>query len=323
MFDLGLLPLLSKTTLSLPVPDPSGVQHIALSVLVLKGQSTGPILVLLAGVHGDEYEGVLTIQDVFEQLSPEAVRGTLIAVPVVNPLAYQARTRSTPEDGKNMARVFPGNPVGTITERIAYQIAQHIIPKADLLIDLHSAGTAMTSPTLIGFHQDHGPIGQRAKAAALAFGAPVVWEHPWPNDARGRTITHAQELGIPALYTEASGGVRVSPEVLGIYTISVLNVMAHLGMIQARPAVAKALYLWGEGNLDATTTFSCEGLFRSRVEVLRRVEQGEVVGVVRGLDGRVLEEVRSPKAGLVVFLRSMPPVRPGDVAVLVAERGEE
>lgn len=319
MLELDSLPL-GKTMLSLPVPDPSGVQHLALSVLVVKGQTAGPTLVLLAGVHGDEYEGVLTIQDVFDQLSPEAMGGTLIAVPVVNPLAYQARTRSTPEDGKNMARVFPGIQSGTITERIAYQIAQHIIPKADLLIDLHSAGTTMTSPTLIGFHQDHTKVGQRAKAAALAFGAPVVWEHPWPNDARGRTITHAQELGIPALYTEASGGVRVSPEVLGIYTGGVLNVMAHLGMIEVRVAVAKALYLQGEGNLDATTTFSCEGIFRARVEVLQQVEQGEVVGLVRALDGRVLEEVRASKAGLVVFLRSMPPVKVGEVAVLVAEK---
>lgn len=305
-----------KGALSLPVPGPAG-EETALTVLVVKGAAPGPTLVVLGAVHGDEFEGVLAIQKAYRQLDPQQIRGTVLAVPVVNLPAFAARSRITPQDGQNMARVFPGRPDGTITERIAWTVSEHLLRRADFLLDLHSSGTAMTSPTLVGYYAHPGPVGERAAAAARAFGAPVVWVHP--DIAPGRTLSMAAELGIPALYTEATGGLRVRPQDLRIYTNGILNVMGYLGMRGRPPAPAPRYYLGGNGDTDTMSTFTTEGLFSPAVRVLQRVKAGEVIGTVRGLGGELLEEIRAPQSGRVAFLRAVPPVVPGELAVLIAD----
>jgi predicted deacylase len=109
-------------------------------VLTLSGASPGPRVVLLGGVHGDEYEGIAAASLAFRDLDPQALHGTLTIVPVSNPLAFDVGMRETPEDGKNLARVFPGSESGSVTERIAHALTTGAIQGADFLIDLHSAG---------------------------------------------------------------------------------------------------------------------------------------------------------------------------------------
>lgn len=303
-----------KHVVALAVPGPGA--GLDLTLHLVQGAVSGPVLLVLAGVHGDEYEGVLAIQDAVRRIIPGQMCGTLAAVPVTNLPAYQGRSRTTPADGLNLARVFPGKPDGSVTERIAYYIGEQLIRKADLLLDLHSSGTALTSPTLVGYYDQPGGIGARSGVAARSFGAPVVWTHP--TIAPGRTLSMAADLSIPALYTEANGGMRVLPADLRTYTNGILNVMAHLGMIERKAPGPPRYFLGGDGNTDDMPTFQTTGLFRPAVRVLQAVKAGQRIGVVRALDGRVLEEIRAPRDGRIVFLRAIPAVTPGELAVLVA-----
>ena len=104
------------------------------------GATPGPTLLVLGAVHGDEYEGVEAIPAVFRRVAPDVLRGALLMVPICNVPAYESVLRSSPIDGLNLARVFPGDSNGTITQRIAYWITQKLIKPADLVIDLHSGG---------------------------------------------------------------------------------------------------------------------------------------------------------------------------------------
>ena len=97
-----------------------------LPLLYVIGATAGPILLVLGAVHGDEYEGVETIPEVFRRIVPDALRGALLMVPICNVPAYESALRSSPIDGLNLARVFPGDPNGTITQRIAYWITQKL-----------------------------------------------------------------------------------------------------------------------------------------------------------------------------------------------------
>ena len=137
----------------------------------------GPTLLVLGGVHGDEYEGPHAVRTVFRELAADQLRGTFIGVPVTNVPAFEAGTRGSPLDGLNLARVFPGSRTGTPTERIAYQVGC-LIGRCDQLIDLHSSGTHAAMPTLAGYYANDSEVGWRSRAAAFAFGAPVVWGHP-------------------------------------------------------------------------------------------------------------------------------------------------
>ncbi|MBI2951874.1 succinylglutamate desuccinylase/aspartoacylase family protein, partial [bacterium] len=122
-----------------------------LPFLCVTGAKAGPTLLVIAGVHGDEYEGVEAIPEIFSRIDPRSLRGALLMVPVCNVPAYEAATRSSPLDGLNLARVFPGDENGSVTQRIAHWITERLLKGADLLIDLHSGGVTYHMPTLVGY----------------------------------------------------------------------------------------------------------------------------------------------------------------------------
>ena len=151
---------------------------LSIPVLAVKGASgQGKTLVATAGVHGDEYEGMEAIFRTFEALDPSNLSGTFVAVPVVTLPAFWQATRANPVDGLNMARIFPGSPSGTMSERLAALMLEKVFRHADLYIDLHSSGRNYAMMTLVGYAA-LGRQADQARAAAECFGAPMIWEHP-------------------------------------------------------------------------------------------------------------------------------------------------
>ena len=306
----------AKETFYLDVaPLPDG-DTLRLAVLVARGQAAGPTLLVLGGVHGDEYEGPHAVRTVFRALAADQLCGTFIGVPVTNVPAFAAGTRSSPLDGLNLARVFPGSRTGTPTERIAYQVGNHLIGRCDLLIDLHSSGTHAAMPTLVGYYAHDSAVGQRSRAAAFAFGAPVVWGHP--SVAPGRTVSEATERGIPWLYTECPGGGWLHQDTAALYARGVTNVMRQLGMLPGDPEHEPAHYhLYGSGRIEDALAVRSSGFLLPAVGLLDRVRPGDLLGQVHGLAGEVHEELRANAAGVLIFMRTTPAVAPGDLAFMV------
>lgn len=205
-------------------------QPLDFTVLRIDGVRRGPTLLVLAGVHGDEYEGVETVLRLYRDLQPEQLTGSVILVPRANPLSYRSGTRTSPEDGVNMARAFPGNPDGTPTERLAWHLHHRFIAHADFMLDLHSGGTHYAVATLVGYYDDESTdIGRKSRAAAEAFGIELLWAHD--TVAPGRTVSSALALGVPWLYTEAYGGRRIRREDAEAFYAGALRLMRHLGML--------------------------------------------------------------------------------------------
>src|SRR5216683_3684576 len=105
---------------------------LEIPLVIVKGARLGKTLVVTAGVHGDEYEGVRTILETYRELRPETMSGNFVAAPVANPPAFWSGTRHSPLDDGNLARVFPGRVDGAPTEAIAYWIGRKLLPLADL-----------------------------------------------------------------------------------------------------------------------------------------------------------------------------------------------
>lgn len=283
-----------------------------LPLLYVTGQPPGPMLVVTAAVHGDEYEGVEAIPQIFQQVEPANLRGKLVLVPICNMPAYEAATRSSPIDGLNLARVFPGDVNGTITQRIAYWITEKLLTHADFYIDLHSGGATYNIPTLIGYIRDAGEMGQRSEAGARAFGAPVLWGHPLPT-AAGRTVSAATDLGVPWLYTEAPGGGYARPDDVACFVQGVINVMRWLEMLDGAPQPRPMTHhLFGDGNLDQVIDANVAGYFRAEVNLLDAVTAGQRLGVIRDLFGGVIQEVTADQDGIVIMLRRFHRVHVGD-----------
>lgn len=285
---------------------------IELPVILLRGASPGQTLVVTAGVHGDEYEGVRAIFEITSQLDTAVMSGDLLCVPVCNPPAFWNVSRSSPLDNGNLARVFPGNSEGSPTEAIAWYIDRHILAHADFYIDLHSAGVRCLMPTMIGYESGDA----RAEAAANIFGAPVIWAHD--TIPPGRTVSAARARGIPWLYTEARGAGRIHPDDLAVYRNGVCHLLQHLDILPGSPTpAAPTLRLHGDGNVDASITTSRKGFLIPEVDLLDTVTKGQTLGTLRGLYGEILETFTAPRDGVVALIHVCPLINSGDPLFLI------
>ena len=288
-------------------------QPLGVPLLCARSRQRGPTLVVLACVHGDEYEGMAAIHEVFRRLEPGRLRGTILAVPTLNLPAAAAVHRFSPIDHLNLARVFPGRPDGTVTERIAHYTDRHLIARADLLVDLHSAGSRYSMPTLCGYCTLGDAIGERSGAAARAFGAPVLWQH---NEVPpGRTLSAAHERGIPSVYAETTGGTWLRAADVEVYVRGVFNLMRHLAILDGplEPG-PPPLVLEGSGNLDFAITAEVSGYLRNAVGLLDAVAKGDLLGTVHDPWGDAVQEIRAPQSGRVVMRRETPLLLVGEMA---------
>ncbi|WP_238332271.1 succinylglutamate desuccinylase/aspartoacylase family protein [Kribbella jejuensis] len=277
------------------------------------GGRSGPTLALLGGVHGDEDEGVLAVWRILDELEGSALRGTVRAVAPANPAAWSAGARRTPHDGGDLARSFPGDCHGGPTEVIADGITNRVIDGADLLIDLHSGGLRYSMPLFCG-------VLHEGLWAAAAFGAPLTWLHDsWPH---GRSLVAARDRGIPAMYVECGGGGAIRQEDLRTYVTGVLSVMAELGMLSDRSRTepsAEPRWVRGSGDLDAGATSSRAGLFAATAVAGDLIPDGGEIGRLFGYQGELLEIVRAPRCGVLMFLRRQARTMRGEVLFVLAD----
>ena len=314
------LPAGQKQATWVPLAPRSGGGQWQLPLLIIQGARPGPTLAVSAGVHGDEYEGIAAIRTLYDGLAPNQLSGRLLMIPVCNVPAFEAGTRNSPVDGLNLARVFPGDSGGTLTQRIAAWMHQHFLPEADFYIDLHSGGVAYDIPTLIGYGVGDDGLGQASRAAAEAFGAPVLWGHPLPHPP-GRTISSATALGIPSLYTEAPGGGFARPADVACFGRGVQNVMRHLGILPG--AIEKAAVthdLLGSGDLDRVLAAPAGGFFQPEVSLLDEVKAGDQLGTIYDLLGQPLATLQAEQSGVVIMLRRLQRVQAGDGLVHLTNR---
>jgi predicted deacylase len=296
---------------------PAGPE-IQIPVLVVRGGTPGQTVVALGGVHGDEYEGMDAVRNVFRGLDPGELAGTFVGVPVCNPPAFAAGTRTSPLDGQNLARVFPGRPDGTASERIAHAIDAAVIRHADFLIDLHSSGTNVAMPLLVGYDSSDTPRGRRSREAARHFGIATVWGHP--TISPGRSMSEAHTRGVPWLYTESPSGGWLHSDIAEVYHRGVLSVLRLLGMLPGDVAPTTIVHeLRGEGDIDRSITSPAAGFLVPRVRLLAPIRAGAVLGVVEDLAGDVVATIPAPAPGIVALIRRTARVAEGDLAFFLTD----
>lgn len=291
----------------------------ALPVLVVRGCEDGPTLVTFAGVHGDEYEPMAAVQRVFAQAEPESLTGTWVAVACCNVDAFLAGGREGPEDGKNLARVFPGRADGTLTERVAYCLTHDFISKASFVCDLHSGGRVYRMLPMAGYMLSSPSMTAVQRRAAQAFGLPFVWgTAPEP----GRSLSAAADWGVPAIYCETTGTGGCREQDVEAYARGTFRLMTHLGMLpgEAKPPPGQRVLedpTPSSGHLQVKNTTPVDGLFLTSLELGSRVERGDVLGRVVDSFGRVRFECRTDTAGEIILLRHLSRVVAGDALAVV------
>ena len=177
-----------------------------------------------------------------ERLRTEAIRGTVVLVPVANPLAFGAGTRTTPEDGRNLAREFPGRAEGTITQRLAAAIFSRLVEDARYLIDLHSGGVEYEFTPLAGFYGAPHPENASYQAARH-YGLPVLWRLP---ETSGVLSCEAVRRGVVSIGHEYLGGGRLSLPGADAYADGALSVLRHWEILKDLPPLRPTVCAYRE-----------------------------------------------------------------------------
>lgn len=302
-----------------PDDDAWGVTRVPIAVIA---NGEGPTVVIEGGNHGDEYEGPLVISELIRDLAPEAITGRLILMPAQNVHAVMAGKRTSPVDGLNMNRTFPGDPHGSITRQIAAFLCDEVFPRGDAFLDLHSGGSSLVMiPSAIIEPTDDADLARRNAAAARAFGAPMTVVISNLGDPRTATAA-ACRAGLVTVGTEMAGGGGVSPEALTVCRRGVRNVLAHLGVLPksvVEPVSAEGrLYeLPGPG---AYVFATADGIFEPFHELGRPVQAGEPAGRIHFTwdPGRQPETLTYAADGILYGRRQQGRVKPGNCCLVVA-----
>jgi predicted deacylase len=283
-------------------------------VAEIGGALDGPKLTVIAGVHGCEYAPMAAVRRWIAELESASaeLRGRVLAVPVLNLPAFRARTPFVvPDDGKNLNRCFPGDPAGTLAERLADAAFTQLIDGADAVVDAH-AGDLVEALEPFALY-DAGPAETRARELADSYGFRYVMrQQAGPDRAvTGTTSAAAAAIGVPAIIAEAGGcglmdSAAVELHVRGLYRV--LNLLgmgrggAHWEDDRHPNRLGRFLWLHGEK----------AGWWEAQVQTGQRVAEGQMLGSVSTIDGgQVLEEVRAPVNGVVLFLTTSPAVADG------------
>jgi predicted deacylase len=285
-----------------------------LSLRTITGSHPGPHLLVTGGVHGDEFEPMVTVRRLLREIDPAQLRGRLTLVPVVNEPAF-ARGRRTAEDEKDLARTCPGRDDGSITEQIAAALSR-LIRSADYYIDLHTAGTVFQMMSLAGYsiHTDR-KILETQRQMARAFNLPVVWGTN--GRLHGRSLSIARDANVPAIYVENGGGgtcdaVRVEQNVQGCFSVARL-----LGMLDGTEPANQVRYFVEDdrdqsGHLQVQSQASVAGYFEPEIVLGQVVQRGQTIGHILDPLGDQAVAVPAYDTGTVLFLRTFPSVQPGD-----------
>src|SRR5271170_3189318 len=172
----------------------------------ITGSEDGPLLTVIAGVHGCEYASMDGVRRWTRSLETRDLRGRVRAVPVLNLPAFRARTPFVvPDDGKNLNRCFPGDPAGTLADRLAYAAFTQLITGSDAYVDAH-CGDMVEALQPFALYEA-GPAEEQARALAAAYGLPYVIRQPAGPDrtVNGTSSASAAAAGIPAITAEAGG----------------------------------------------------------------------------------------------------------------------
>lgn len=281
---------------------------VTLPVRVVHGVDDGPVVWLSATIHGDEINGVEIIRRVLSVLDPTALRGIVVAVPIVNVFGFSTQSRYLP-DGRDLNRCFPGSQKGSLAARLAHIFMSEIVAPCSHGLDLHTAAAGrMNLPQIRCDLTD-----PEARRCAEAFAAPLMLHSSGPGGSLRRVATRR---GKTVLVYEAGEVLRYNPVAIDVGAAGVLRVLEALGMIEAAagpppaPSVASYKQSWVRAQRG--------GIVHMQVELGAHVVKRQPVAMISDPMGEREYGMRAPGEGYVIGGITNPLVNRGDAVLNIA-----
>lgn len=292
---------------------------VRLPICVIANGS-GPTVTLLAGSHGDEYEGPIALLNLARQLQASEISGRLILIPCLNAPAVAAATRLSPLDNLNMNREFPGKRRGTPTQMIADYITTEVISRSDIVLDIHSGGKSLDFTPFAAVHfLDDREQQKKAEEIMIAFGAPNSLRMR-ELDNRGMLDTLVESQGRIFVTTELGGGGGATRQSIQLASVGCRNVLAHSGLLNEEVTLCATRML----EIPEENSFivaESQGLLEMCTDLGEPVYQGSVFA--RVLDpmnsGQDAHEYVARRDGILLAKHFPGMIRQGDCLAVIAE----
>jgi predicted deacylase len=299
----------------------SGWSHLFIPIVTING-GDGPTALVIGGVHGDEPEGQVAALRLARETQPEDVAGRLIVVPCASPEASRAFTRLWPS-GANFNRSFPGSPDGPPDQQLADFFSRFLIPRADVVVDMHSGGRSGLCPPWSEMHWVDDPVQRRTMAEAmLAWGTDHHFVYI-DIAGSGLLVGEAERQGKIVVSTELGGGGHVTASTHRIAQSGLANVLRHVGVLRGEvlqratpPVIGRAT------EVDNYLLAPESGLWETFVDVGDPVSVGQPVGQIHFLErpDREPTVVHALTEGIVFVVRAIAPTEQGDNVAVIARQ---
>ncbi|WPC74728.1 succinylglutamate desuccinylase/aspartoacylase family protein [Vibrio porteresiae] len=280
---------------------------LSIPIEIVNGAHEGPVMMVNAAIHGDELNGVEIVRQLVNSIDASKLKGTLIAVPIVNVFGFIHKSRYLP-DRRDLNRCFPGSEKGSLASRMAHTFFSQVVTRCNYIIDLHTGAIHRTNLPQIRADLSN----PETLRIAQAFATPVTLDSP----LRGGSLrSEAEQCGITVLTYEAGEALRFDPIAIHAGVMGILRTMQAVGMLRKSrkktpsTVIAKSTS-WARAETD--------GILRTLVTLGDKVEKGQILAYVNSPLGKIKEELKANKGGIIIGQQTLPLVNEGDAVFNIA-----
>ena len=291
---------------------PSGTD-IDLPIYVFRSKKPGPVLLLSAGLHGDEMNGLEIVRRlIFGRVLENLEAGSVIAIPVMNIFGFLNFSREVP-DGKDVNRSFPGNKKGSLASLVAYNLTHMVLNEVDYGIDFHTGGASRYNYPQVRYTA----MDQRSAALAQAFNAPVrLISRVIDKSIRKQCFL----FNIPLIVYEGGETLRFDESVIEQGVMGARKVMDYLGILSYKEEEEEQHSIFCPSSTWVRSKKA--GMFTSYVRAGMIVKEKQILGRISDPFGYFESRIKSPSAGIVIGHNNTSVVHKGDALYHIGRIGE-
>lgn len=293
-----------KRTIYMEIAKLHTATKLKIPVIIERSKIDGPTVLLSAGIHGDEINGVEIVRSIIVQKINRPARGTIICIPVINIFSFVNKSREFP-DGRDLNRVFPGSKNGSLASQFAYHLLKEIVPHVDYAVDFHAGGASRFNAAQIRI----APQNEELKKLATIFGAPFTL---YSKNITGTFRNACEKSNVKMLLFEGGKSLDINDEIAEVGVNGAKRLLHYLKMLSPKhtlpPAAEPTIYISKSSWVRATKS----GLFHDYNKIGCYVKKGFVLGSITDPFGKFEQKVKAPNDGYIINANHAPIVYQGD-----------
>ena len=309
------VPLGTSTTINFNIAKLYTSTKVEIPIIIERSKKPGPTVLITAGIHGDEINGVEVVRQIIAKKINKPDRGSIICIPVLNVFGFLNMDRFFP-DGRDLNRVFPGTKNGSLASRFAYQFVNEILPSVDFCLDFHTGGASRFNAPHIRVDQKN----ERLVAFAKVFNAPFIL---YSKNLEGSYRSTCAKKGIDILLFEGGKSQNSSKDIAVEGVKGVMRILNHLEMLKPTFEVPEAHAESIVINKSFWIRAKYSGLLHIKIPICKHVEKGEILATITDPYGKMRHVVKASNDGYVINVNEAPIVYKGDAIFRITKALED